>query len=374
MKTWGSRARNIGGVALAIASLGSVVAGCFPWGANGDPARGSICAAAQGGAEHCVPSDQGPDAAWSQAHADGKPPIQMWAKWPASVSLDQLARNENGELSAWFRDVNAVQSYVRGKDAESYRATLAGNLGALLQQVAARQAAILGQALPDPIGKLKKALADKAKAEKDPLVAETASDKMTMAQAQAVIDKATADSAPLSAAYASLAADFTAYRTTEPAETSAYAALAQQASAASLADVPGVEQAISAAATAASSKPAKLAADATALWAQIQAFEKTWQAAIAPYRDFMATHGAAVPDVTSAAQRSLASVQVYVKQRTARSHATAASLLAQLAMRKKALEMLAAPNAKELQAAADATGGKKMPPAPFFPAASEVQP
>ena len=79
------------------------------------------------------------------------------------------------------------------------------------------------------------------------------------------------------------------------------------------------------------------------LAAQIQVFEMSSQTAMAPYEDFMATHGAAAPDMTSDALRSINAMLGYVQQRVKRSDATASTLLAGIAMRTKALEMLAAP-------------------------------
>jgi hypothetical protein len=77
------------------------------------------------------------------------------------------------------------------------------------------------------------------------------------------------------------------------------------------------------------------------LSAQIQAFELSSQSAIAPYKDLLATHGAALPDMTSGALRSLNAMLGYVQQRVARSDATATSLLDGIAMRKQALALLA---------------------------------
>jgi hypothetical protein len=77
------------------------------------------------------------------------------------------------------------------------------------------------------------------------------------------------------------------------------------------------------------------------LSAQIQQFEIASQEAIEPHADFMATHGAALPDMTSAAQRSLNAMLGYVLRRVARSDATATALVLGVGMRRKALQMLA---------------------------------
>jgi hypothetical protein len=77
------------------------------------------------------------------------------------------------------------------------------------------------------------------------------------------------------------------------------------------------------------------------LSAQIQQFELVSQEAIKPHADFMATHGAALPDMTSAALRSLNAMLGYMQRRVARSDAMATGLLLGVSMRRKALEMLA---------------------------------
>jgi hypothetical protein len=325
--------------------LGAVVPGCNLWTPPG-PARlpaslGAFCAAPAGSSTGvCVSTQDGPQRAWDAAAAKGGPPIQMWAVWPSAVSLDDLVQQED-KLARWFQDVDTVLAFVRGKGAESYKASLGGTQAALLQAVQAKQAQLLAQPQVDPAGDFKKALADKAKAEKDPLVADLATDKQTMAAVQAVLDKAQADAAPLATAYAAIATQFQAYRASEAAETQGYGALAQQASAASLADLPAAEQAIVAASKSTSSAGAAVTMAAIQLFAQIQAFQTAAQAKLAPYADFLSTHGVAMPDMTSAALRSLSAMAGYVQQRVARSDATAIALLDGIAMRRKALELLA---------------------------------
>jgi hypothetical protein len=325
--------------ALAVAALGASTPGC--WQPPLYP-LGSFCAAPAAGGEHCVSADQGPAAAWDQAAQAGPLPIQVWAKWPSEVTVDQLVASQD-KLAPWFRDIDTASFYVRDtqRSAESYHASMAGPIVELLNEAVDRQGEILADR-PDPLGSFKAEITAKAAAEKDPIVAEIATDKQTMTAAQGVFDKAKADAAPLSTAYASLVTQFTGYRATEAAATAAYVALAQQASGASLADLPGVEQAIVMAAQNGSSQPVDLTMAAMKLSAQIQVFETSSQSAIAPYEDFMATHGAATADMTSDALRSINAMLGYVQQRVKRSDATASTLIAGVAMRMKALEMLAA--------------------------------
>ncbi|MEO5731560.1 MAG: hypothetical protein ABI134_17970, partial [Byssovorax sp.] len=54
--------------ALAVLALGAFAPVCSP---QPDETLGRLCAAAQNGEEHCVSSNQGPAAAWTQAAADG---------------------------------------------------------------------------------------------------------------------------------------------------------------------------------------------------------------------------------------------------------------------------------------------------------------
>jgi hypothetical protein len=335
------RARSLW-VVFSVLGLGVAAPGCQLY--RPDPSRGNVCAARTDGQAQgvCVPADQGPAAAWNQAVGDGRGPVQMWATWPNNLTLDSLVRDRNA-LGAWLSDANAVLSFTSTQNAESYRATLGGKLADLLNQVRDRQAQLLAQPGVDAIGHFKAALSDKAKAERDPLVAEAAAGKQSMAAVQAIFDKAKSDAAPLSAAYAALVTQFQAYRATEAAETSAYAAFAQQASAASAAELPGIEQAVLAASKDASAKAASVSMSAMKLAAQLQMFQAAQQAAIQPYAAFMATHGAALPDMTSDALRSVSAVQGYAQLRATRSDATATSLLHGMVMREKALSLLAPP-------------------------------
>lgn len=56
-------------------------------------AFGSLCAAPESGEEFCVSSDHDPADAWSQAAAKGPMPIQMWARWPSTVTLEELVES-----------------------------------------------------------------------------------------------------------------------------------------------------------------------------------------------------------------------------------------------------------------------------------------
>ena len=324
--------------ALAVLALGACAPGCSPQPA--DETLGSLCAAAEDGQAHCVSSNQGPAAAWMQAAPHGELPVQMWARRPKDVTLDQLVESPT-KLNAWFLDTDTAHAYVRDmKNAESYLVSMGGIGGTLLDDAISRQRALLAQRPVDAVGDFKAALSDKASAEKSPILAALATDKQSMLAVQALFEQARTDVAPLAAAYAGITAQFTAYRATEAAETQAYAMLAQQASQSMLATLPDVEQAILAAALDASAKPSDLALSAMKLSAQIQSFELSSQAALAPHTDFLATHGAALPDMSSGALRSLNAMLGYIQQRTTRSDATATSLLNGIAMRRQALVVL----------------------------------
>jgi hypothetical protein len=320
-------------------SLGAVASGCAPQ-APGD-AVGSICAAPAEGGEFCVAANQSPAGAWNKAAAHGSLPIQMWALWPSAVSLDEVVESPE-KLDAWFADIDKVVAYLRDtkRNAESYKASLEGNLDSLLRQATERQAAILAEMPVDAIGGFKKALTNKASAEKDPLVAAVAMDKQSMLAVQTVFEQATGGAAPLEGAYADLVTAFSAYRATEAAEVANYASLAAQASSATAEAIPGIEQAILAASLAASGKPNELRVSAMKLSAQIQVTEIASQKAIAQHRDFLATHGAALPNMTSGALRSITAMLGYVQQRVSRSDATATALLGGAAMRAQTLTLL----------------------------------
>jgi hypothetical protein len=141
---------------------------------------------------------------------------------------------------------------------------------------------------------------------------------------------------------ASVVARFAAYRATEAAETAAYVDLAAQASRSTLETIESVERAVLDAAHEASRAPNELASSLMTLSAEVQAFAVSYQDAILPHEAFLATHGAALPDMTSGGLRSLNAMLGYVQQRGARSDATATSLLGGIAMRRQALILLQA--------------------------------
>ncbi len=326
--------------AAAAFALGAFAPGCSPKSGPAAPPDGRLCAASVGGANFCVSSAEGPAAAWDKA-AQGTMPIQMWAEPSGILTFDQLVASTD-LLNDWFANIDVVLAYVRDtqKNAESYRASMDGNLGLMLKQAKDTQAAMLTGKPVDPVANFKQAMSDKAGAEKSPILATIADDKQTMIAVQAVFDQAKTDVGPLSSAFAAVAAQFSAYRATEASETGTYTTLAQQASQSTLVTLPGIEQAILLAAQTASAQPVDLSTSAMKLSAQLQAFEVASQAEIAPHTDFLATHGAALPDMTSSALRSLNAMLGYIHQRVARSDATATSLLNGIAARHQALVIL----------------------------------
>jgi hypothetical protein len=322
---------------LTFPVLGAFAPGCVP---APDATLGSFCASPAEGGEYCVSANQSPAGAWNTAALHGGPPIQMWATPPSDVTRDELVASPD-KLQAWFADIDTVLSYLRDtKSAESYQASMAGKLGTLLQQAKDRQAELRAHTSVDPIAPFKTALYDKARVEKSPLLATIVADKQAMIAVQHVVDRTKSDAAPLAATFAEIASQFTAYRASEAAETASYAALAQKASAASLDALPSVEKAILTASAHASNTPLPLIHLANKLSAQIQAFELAQHEAIATHTDFLATHGAALPDMTSSALRSLNAMLGYIQQRVARSDATATSLLHGIALRTQALVLL----------------------------------
>ncbi len=59
----------------------------------------------------------------------------MWATWPSAVTLDGVVESPD-KLDAWFADIDKVVAYLRDtkRNAESYKASLEGNLDSLLRQ------------------------------------------------------------------------------------------------------------------------------------------------------------------------------------------------------------------------------------------------
>ncbi|MDC3960052.1 hypothetical protein [Polyangium jinanense] len=331
--------------AALLAATGAL-SSCFP---GDDPSLGQFCASPSEGGEYCTSTKRGPSSAWAEAKAHGTLPIQMWAEWPEDVTREEVIRSRS-KLDAWFADIDEVLFYLRvnAQSAESYRASMDGRLGDLLRQAKSRQRQILSEEPVDAIGNFKAALAEKANAEKDPLVAEIAIDKQAMSAARSVLDGAKEDASPLGAAYKNLVAEYSSYRATEAVETAAYEKLAGDASTTTLDTIDDVEKAILNAAKAASAKPNDLVLHALELSAEIQQFELTSEEAIAPHTEFMAAHAASMPDMTSGAERSINAMLGYVEQRVKRSDKTATSLVTGLVLRRHALALLGAgPDAGE---------------------------
>ncbi|WP_438029275.1 hypothetical protein [Sorangium sp. So ce233] len=324
--------------ALAALALGAGPSGCL-W-PEEDDALGSFCArlANADGPEYCVGANRSPADAWSQAEAHGDLPIEMWAELPRGTSMSELAAS-NETLDLWLGNVDKVVSYVRDEErnAESYGATLAGRLRFLLEYAAGQQTLLLEQEPVRAADRFIEAMSEKASAEKDPLLAALSADKQAMAAAQVVFARARDEAAPLQAEYASVVARFAAYRATEAAETAAYASLSREASRSALDELGGVEQAILAAVREASRAPDDLAVEIMTLSAQTQASAISFEESIAPHKEFLATHGAAMPDMSSGALRSLNAMLGYAQQRVARSDRTATALLGGVGLRRQAL-------------------------------------
>jgi hypothetical protein len=327
--------------ALVVAAAGTFVPGCLSSGDTYVP-FGRICAVAGGGEEVCVPAEEGPASAWSEAMETGSLPVAMWVEPSGGMTLEDVVRSGDN-LGRWFATIDKVIAYVRDTkgNAESYKVTMEGKLGAWLREARDRQKELLAKTPADAAGNFKSAVIEKASAEKDPLLATIASDKQAMGVVHEVFEEVKADIGPLATKYEILVKDFSAYRATEAAETEGYGKLAAGASRAGLDGLDDSEQAIVATALDASAKPKSLVLAAMKLSAQIQQFELASQEAIKPHADFMATHGAALPDMTSAALRSLNAMLGYMQRRVARSDAMATGLLLGVSMRRKALEMLA---------------------------------
>ncbi|WP_437569031.1 hypothetical protein [Sorangium sp. So ce542] len=328
--------------AVASVALGAAGSACL-WGRE-EHAPGRFCAQSNTSVvEHCVDASEGPGTAWREAEADGELPIQMWAVEPSGAMLDDLAANA-AALRAWFDNIDRAVAYVRDeqKNAESLRATLHGRLLGLLLKSGQRQQAILEEEPVRAADNFRRAMTDKASAEEEPLVAALAADKQAMAVVQAIFEQARSDAAPLRSRYAGVAALFATYRATEAAETAAYAALSEQASRSDIDGLDGAEQTVLAAAREASRAPNELAAEILTLSAELQALAVSFEEAIAPHREFLATHGAVAPDMTSGALRSLSAMLGYAQRRVARSDATATALIGGIALRRQALHVLQA--------------------------------
>ncbi|MDI1451921.1 hypothetical protein [Polyangium sp. 6x1] len=257
------------------------------------------------------------------------------------MTLDALVTSP-ANMERWFGDIDRALGYVRDeqRSAESYKASMDGRLRNLLGSARIQQKELLEQEPVDAVGGFEVALVAKANSEKGPLVAEIAADKQSIGAVQGILDQVTLDVGSLSGAYADLAADFAAYRKTESAELDTYAKLAAKASTAAVTELDAIETAILEAAHGASAGPQEMALRAMKLSAEIAQFEVTSQEKLAPHADFMTTHGAANPDMTSSAQRSNHAMLGYVERRVRRSDRAAMALLFGIAMRRQALQLL----------------------------------
>lgn len=217
--------------ALVVAAMGTFVPGC----SEGPKPFGRICAAPWGGGTSCVPAEEGPESAWQKAITGWEPPIEMWAERPKEMTLDELVMSEQN-LTRWFATTDKAIEYVRDtqRNADSFKVTLDGHVRILLENAKDHQKELRLEKPVDAAGSFKIALTEKASAEKDPLIAEIASDKLAMGAVQEVFEEIKADIGPYAEQYANLAKDFATYRATEAAETEAYVNLAADASKAAL--------------------------------------------------------------------------------------------------------------------------------------------
>ncbi|MBK9262858.1 MAG: hypothetical protein IPM54_24025 [Polyangiaceae bacterium] len=335
------RTNTWGALGLVVA-MGMAVPGCFLFGANDEEVRWEVCASPIESRTHCVSASSGPGAAWERAAANGAEPIEMWVERADGTPLDEWVSSPM-MVDAYINVVEEVLDYLRvtQRNAESYHASLAGKLGRDLERARRLQEKIIADTSVDPKTRIQKTLLDKGAKEKDPLKAEIAADKQTMGDVQAVIDAAKVDAGPFASQYKALVDDFVTYRATESSETTAYSTLAQDASNASLVELDAIEVSIVDAAHTASAKPNEFLVTGMKLSAQILQFEKTSREAISPHTDFMSSHGAVVPDMSSGALRSIHAMLGYAQQRVARSDATAKGLLLGVGMRRQALQLLA---------------------------------
>ena len=110
--------------ALVVVAAGTFVPGCLSSGDTYVP-FGRICAVAGGGEEVCVPAEEGPASAWSEAMATGSLPVAMWVEPSGGMTLEDVVRSGDN-LGRWFATIDKVIAYVRDTkgNAESYKVTM----------------------------------------------------------------------------------------------------------------------------------------------------------------------------------------------------------------------------------------------------------
>ena len=178
-----------------IMGMGLSAPGCFLWPGD-DKNEGRFCASPIEGGTYCVSASSQPLGAWSDAAAHGHEPIQMWAEWPENVELREVVASP-ALLNAWLGDVRTVMDYLRVTqgNAESYQASLSGNLGERLRQARRVQNNIISDKSVDPKKRLEQVLLDKAITETDPLKAEITADKQSMGDVLAIVEQTKVDGA-----------------------------------------------------------------------------------------------------------------------------------------------------------------------------------
>jgi len=133
---------------------------------------------------------------------------------------------------------------------------------------------------------------------------------------------------------------FKAYRASEGAEGTAYAALGDKASHTTIETISDTEIAIAAAAREASAKPNDLTLTIMRLAAQVRMVDGNYRTALEPYAALFTTEAMNVPDMTAGCLSSLEAMLAYIQARTTRSDATANALLEGIAVRRQALIVL----------------------------------
>jgi hypothetical protein len=120
-------------VLVALTSVATVGSASRATADTSDPDRGGDTYCSQlstDSGEQCVPTDRGPGPAWDLAAGKWRQPpgptsapvVALWAA--PSAPLDDLALNRGGAFAAFSVHLDQAMAFAKGKNAESYLASL----------------------------------------------------------------------------------------------------------------------------------------------------------------------------------------------------------------------------------------------------------
>ena len=308
---------------------------------------GKICASPAQGGVYCVPANQDPAGAWDQAISRGSLPIQMWAPRPDAIPLEALVADA-AELNVWLEDMDKALRYVHDvkKNAESYRASLAGNAGQLLRETVELQKRLIanGQAAIDHAVA---AFRDKILNQGNPIVMQAQSDQWNITAIHQDVERAAAAAAEFQHSFDRIATDFKAHRESETTMVARWKKVADDAATADLETLAVLRVEAHDFSREESRRPNNIILEASRLAATLQKADELRPPSTRPesVRDFGTTKQLNEPDFVATAARSLDNMIAYCEQRRNVSNEIARKISDGITARRDALIALKADDA-----------------------------